>query len=246
MTRALHEQALYLDDLGDHATALSLYTAVVERSSGATDRELRRRSARSATRKAGLLARAGSVSECLSVLETAIRELELADDLDEPDVWARALLARAELLFYGERLAEAVVVGDAVISRLENSTDPEVRKLVARALMAKSGRLGALGRTTEAAAAFEQLANEFSQDALATIDDAERTLDGSDDPVDRLNLASYLMMKAGILSELDREDEAESVLTSLIARFGNDDDPGIAAIIANVRDLLEDDDDDTD
>jgi hypothetical protein len=237
VTLALYKLASDVDELGDHARAASSYDAVIQRCIGSTDPELRRRSAQASTRSARLSALGGVIGEGLSVLDSAIVELENASDPTEMDLLGRALLARSDLLVQMERPVEAIVVLDAIIARLESDADPDLRKLVARALMKNGIVLAQVGRLSETERAHELLVNEFGDEAIAAIDDDERTLASITDPLNRGFLAASLLMNVEILDDLGREKESRTACADLITRFEQDEDSSVAAVVAYAREF---------
>jgi hypothetical protein len=124
------------------------------------------------------------------------------------------------------------------VERLDRSGEPDARKLIAHALIAKAAILAVLGRVDDVAPVMELLVEEFAEPALEALDERINQLSGSPDPFARLALAQALIVKAGILHDLGRDDEARATRKQLVAEFKRDTDPRLAALVAATRDML--------
>jgi tetratricopeptide (TPR) repeat protein len=234
---ALYRQALRLERLGDEPEALLRYRAFCERVNDTDDRELRGWWVRASLRWAAILARSGAPAEAMSVLDDAVQQLAIVD-ADDTQGWAGLMLARADALHDVQRSTESLVVLDAIVERLDRSGEPDARKLIAHALIAKAAILAVLGRVDDVAPVMELLVEEFAEPALEALDERINQLSGSPDPFARLALAQALIVKAGILHDLGRDDEARATRKQLVAEFKRDTDPRLAALVAATRDML--------
>jgi len=237
VTFALCQKALYLERQGDNAKAIALYDAVLQRSNGAPDSQLRERSAIASLHKADLLAKDGSGDEAVNTLEALIGQFDQWGDAGPPQFLGRALRRSAEILADADRHPEAIEMNDKLVALLERSSAPEDRQLVARALINRTVLLAMLGRASEATAGFERLINDFGEEALLELYEEANSLTDSDDPRAPGRLGAALQMRAAVLRELGREEEAQTVLATVIVRFENDPDPNIIALVQAAREL---------
>lgn len=129
----------------------------------------------------------------------------------------------------------AITILDALVTRFQDSLDPPLREQVALALCNKVVALDALGQELQAVAVHQQMVSGFGEEALAVLDQPARYFSSQDEPHVREHLASALYSKTRILRDLGRRPEALLVLTSLIARFQDDDDQNIHLILTDAR-----------
>ena len=237
VTRAMYWKARALDARDESAQAMLLCGLVVERSRGSADAGMRRIEAQAATRKAELLARAGSGAEGSAALDAVISDLEGRADPSEEDLLGIALLSRAALL-RNERPIKASVMYGAIAERFAGGTAPEIGKIVARALMSQAIVLAEAGRPDDAELAFGHLVTQRPDDALAALDE-EESVDSGVTPAGRLRLAAARLMRAQLLSALERTTESQEVLSSLVREFAGEEDHDIVRIVAAADALRE-------
>ena len=179
------------------------------------------------------------VEDGLKLIESLLARLGGDEDPAESSLLGKLLVRKVELLAYAERVGEALIVADAIIARFENNPEHEARQFVANALLLRWVYLATLGRMTECESAYEQVVDEYADEALEVLDEH---MQGEIDPRQRPAIASALMAKAGLLDALDREEESKAVCAELLRRFGNDDDLNIALVVATARELHAPDD----
>jgi tetratricopeptide (TPR) repeat protein len=135
-------------------------------------------------------------------------------------------------LFKAAQYEEANRAFAAIVARLEEAADPALRKLVVHALSNISNALGRIGRIAEAVTIHEDLVNRFGLDAVAAFEEQAKQRENRPEPEMREEMATALMKKAMILSDLDHDAEARAALTDLIRRFEDDEAPTIKTFVA--------------
>jgi len=246
---ALNDKAellFYLDELN---AALTTLNELARRFEHATEAELRSQLARGRCATAVVLTRLGQWERALAVDEEVV---ERYSDMHEPQVEelvATALSRRAAALQEHDRLDEAIDCWREVIERYGRADSPALRKLSGRALAEALELLWLTGRTGEMAELNEQTRNELpagdedsqlhsaraaaihvamltearrSEEAIEAADALARRFPEPTNPELKGQLAQTIANKVLALSELGRQQEAQSAQEDLLARFGEE------------------------
>jgi tetratricopeptide (TPR) repeat protein len=219
ISRALMKKAVALGLLGHWESALAVEDDLVRRNASESDPQLREDAARALSLKALALRKLGRVEQSID----AWGELaELPDDSAAMlKLSAYGLLQRAELLSVLGRFSEAIVLCDALIGMSDEASG---QQLPLEALVVKANALLSEERYNESVAVLN--------DYLCRADEA---------PGLRTDVATALCGKAHALRQLDRDDEARVVLTTVIERFQDDasSKPAVSAAREELKELLD-------
>jgi tetratricopeptide (TPR) repeat protein len=244
LAKAIHLRGLELNRLARLDEALAAYDAMLARFGDAEDPVTRRRTARVLASKANALLALGRSTEALVVSE-ALERLEPSLHGRQPTDVAEGLLNHGLALLMEQRPSEALEKLQAVISQHRGDADPGLRRQVALALTNRADALVQLGRTEEAMAAWEEVVDGYADEALAVLGDTARHFDMATHATGRNQLASALFRRAILLEAVGRRAEAVAVLTELIDRFGDDDEPVVEQFLSAAwharEQMLEDD-----
>lgn len=233
VTRALYYRAETCRDRGDIDAASELYDAVLTRARETREETVWVVAALAAENKGLLLAQAGACDDALAVLERA--EADVAEHLDDdPRYLARLLWVKLSVASRVRGSEDIVRLADDVVERLGDSEEPSTRLTIALALIQKATALWMLGRMSEGSAAAEA-AHEYPEEVLQVLDTQIGSIDHDDDPSAGPNFASRQLLRASILSTLDRDEEGAEVLDSLIEQFADSDDPPSREIVKQAR-----------
>jgi len=239
----LGHKASSLRELGRVEESIAVWGDMIDRYSEASSPVLRERVATALRERAELLVAAGRCAEAIDLADALIARGSDEHDPQQTYLLAQGLAVKGAALLGEKRLEDAIVPLDALIAGFQDA-DPtsrstaEERRLrtqVAFALRDKAVALYRLGRDEEAKAAEDEMVTRFGEDALAGFDELSSRHTNATDPQMRELLVSALQGKAVVLAGLDRQDEALQVLTELIERFQNDENPDIQNIVAEAR-----------
>ena len=154
-----------------------------------------------------------------------------------PGHFGRLLTARISILVADSRWVELVVVADEVLERFGAADDADVRWAVAQGLIEKATAIERLGRPLdERLAAYEAIV-ERAEDVLPVIG---WKLAVHNRPA--AWVAHQKLLRATLLSQLDRSEESAHAYEQLIREFEGSDDAEIQLLIAAARAALESDD----
>ena len=183
-------------------------------------------------REAWVLVRRGAVDEALAAIDRYEQEAERSGRADS--CVARVLSARLDVLAYVDRNDAVVSLADGIHERFEQSDEPVLREAVASALLEKAYALGRMRRVGETVAAYEAL-HEYPEEVLSVVDREIALIDAKTDPVGAQRLAPRLLLRASLLSTLDRDDESSNVFGAVIEQFSSSDDEIVLAMVEHAR-----------
>jgi tetratricopeptide (TPR) repeat protein len=238
VTRGLGARGLDCYLRGEFEEAAALYDMVIERGSDTTDEQVWSAVVAAAEGKALGFSRRGDADGALRYLDLWTTET-LRRFPASPSHFARLVQQRLGVLASARRLEEVVTVAHDIIGKFRDSDDPALRQTVARALLERAGAFGALGRPEEASGALEAI-HDYPEEALAVLDWQIDNADIATAPWLGPWLAQTLLLRASLLSELDRDQESAETLESLISKFDGSDDPAVRLIVAGAREMRAD------
>jgi tetratricopeptide (TPR) repeat protein len=120
---------------------------------------------------------------------------------------------------------------DALVARFADAADPTLRGEVAVAFANRVQVLGQLGRAEQALEAFDDMVEGHGADAVAAYEKLiASTEHGHGSGMRRQNIGARYS-RATVLAALGEDREACGALDELIARFEDDDDPFIHAVV---------------
>ncbi len=195
------------------------------------------RVARALARKSELLADMGRTDEAFVVAEAALAHLDDQEDVAFRRDIGQRLIGTIGSLLARERFSEALRLSQGLATQHGDAADPALRRQAVHALHRSVGCLGALGRDDEARAVWRDLI-EFGEDAIVAFDEFAAYLAGLPAPGDPRAVAGALLTKAQLLADMDRRDEALTLLDDIGCRFGSDRSPSgneVTAICAQLR-----------
>jgi tetratricopeptide (TPR) repeat protein len=233
-------KALALRKLGELEQAVAVWSEVAERYWGDEMPQMRNLVQHALTQKAEVLTMLGRRDEAIVVADGLIDgggEKTNSEDADPRELFrvADALIVKGSALSVEGHYEEAIETFDRLIDRFKNAQEPRLRRSMAIALNGKIAALDRLDREEESDAAFDQLASNYGGEALVMLDETARRLLIATGPESREAAASLLCSKAHVLGKLGRNDEALLTLDELIARFEEDESPGVRDIVSQAR-----------
>jgi tetratricopeptide (TPR) repeat protein len=173
------------------------------------------------------------------VAEALIERAGEDTDPGQRERLADALVSKGTALLADERWEEAVEASDEVIDRFQDAGESGLRHSIALALYSKATALDRLGRGQESEGVIEDMLSRFGEEALAIFEGAASNFANAPEAQQREVLASALYAKAMALHKLGRQHEAVPVLTELIERFQDDQDPEIQDVVLQAREAHE-------
>lgn len=222
---ALYSKAGILMDQGQEDEALGVYRLLIERScnSASLENAIIRGCSAEALRNLGVIfAHQGLMEEALAACDLAGA---LGDDPDAviQGIATQALYNKAMMLSAAKRYQEAIAAFTSVVERFANAPSDTARRWAGVSQYGKAMRLAQLGDTQASIAATEELVRLFGD---------------SRDPTVRERVAKALYHRALLAWLEESEDMATEIVhacTEIQARFGEDDNPVVQAVVAAAR-----------
>ena len=162
VARAMNETAKLLPKLGRTDDAIALDDALVARFGTDPDVELRHRSAFALRNKGSLLAARGAIDDAIVAFEAVVRRYGEQQARELRLSVAAAQLEEANALRDHGRSERSLPVYQALLRRLHGSTVRDEVEIAVCALIHFGISLAELGRTEEAAAAFDTVTSTYS------------------------------------------------------------------------------------
>jgi hypothetical protein len=189
------------------------------------------RSGEALARKVALLVQLGRNDEAIVVADGLAARFEDETDPDALADLGHRLLDAADRLATAHHAEYGLELSESVARRMIDTTDPARRRLGASAQIAVSMLLERLGRPDEAIIAREAIL-PFGEAALPALDQlALEALQVRAGPTGRVTLASLALMRAVVLAQLERMDEAVEATNDIINKFGQEPDEQIRRIV---------------
>ena len=179
----------------------------------------------------GAFVAAGDVANAQSRADELTGLLASAGDATAWLETARRVTRAGELLHHACAYESALRSFEAVAGELPESAEAEARAWAVRALVGAGMALSRLGRIDDALAVNRSIF-AVGEPALKSLEFmAEEAQAGGS----RERLAWLLLMKAGVLEQLGREEDRDALLTSIVERFADDPSPFVAEVVSAAR-----------
>lgn len=234
VARAMYNKGLLLRDMGSRAQAASLLEEVFRRYVAEPPMREPYLPFRALYAALVCFAGIGDIVGAIRCTDDLIAALASAPtDLARVEVGSR-LTRAGEILCHRNAHADALRAFGAVEKKLSTASDPDSRAWAVRAQLGAGMALSRAGRAAEAREVNNRIFT-VGEPALIALDGMYREVEEAGGAGSRERLAWLLLMKAGVLEALGRDEDRVAALREIVARFGADSSSFVRQVVAAAR-----------